>query len=426
MTIDTSNWIRTDALYQLPTSQLQAFVDNGVNSYTLVESSSGSLSGTTTTGTDAEGRDYTQTKTTWFTGNMPFSGSAHLDTSLFSNSAYTGGNRVVRPCQHVTWTAAGGQHIHCHYDIRELDLFTRLFHDGSPGEVTTLRFRLACWYSSVSTNYSFPNFNDASVEMDIWLINKANPAQWFYIPNFPISTTGAPSTIVFASGSPANTTTGNVLYRGSIGTSQRRGYSLFHVPSHTQISNESGVHESAWAGLSSIPITSNGLPLVQRWILGYRLHSPTTPYVVAHNVSRQTNPANVTSQAGSYGSSEDHDVMGNAVAGGISTGSLTAESPPMGMDTSISGNAVAGGVATGSLAIPNVSPRELAGNAVAGGVASGSLAQSYSGIQFGGNASFIGLTAGTLAWGLTGDEDSQTDDEEDSAFIPVLTQGTGY
>ena len=294
-TIDTSGWIHHDNLRSLDTSALNTFATNNINNYTLIESeprtfvSSRYVGLGNSNGTLQVGGDYRIDELTYRydCAQIPFLRSTvptFGETDLFSYNTLSHG-RGVRPYQGMTWTGPQGQHIHCMPTIDSIQVKERTvsrfsevqsrFIHGNP--IFAFRF----FYSSLTNNYAFPNFNAAAPEFDIWVFEANNVENRYNILDWPITTTGAGSNIVFSTTAPS----GSVMRRSGIGTGEMEVHGVNHIPSSSQIEGN--------------PSLTSG-----RLIIAVRLHSQTAPYV-RDNVPRITNPAQILLQQGPYGSGEN-------------------------------------------------------------------------------------------------------------------------
>ena len=295
-TIDTSGWLLHDNLRQLPGNELATFANNNINNYTLVESeprtfvSSRYVGLGNSDGTLRTGGDYRIDELTYRydCAQIPFLRSlvpTFGETSLFTYETLSHG-RGVRPYQGLTWTGPQGQHIHMTPTIDSIQVKERTvsrfsevqsrFIHGNP--IFTFRF----YYSSLTENYAFPNFNDAAPEFDIWVFESNNVENRWNIQDWPITTTGAGATIVFSTTAPS----GSVMRRNSIGTGNMEVHGVNHIPSSSQIEGN--------------PSLTSG-----KLIIAVRMHSQTAPYVRVPNVPRITNPDMILLQQGPYGSGEN-------------------------------------------------------------------------------------------------------------------------
>ena len=303
--IDTSNWIHNDNLSSISNSALDTFANNQIHSYTLLESSPGAY---TTQGVAENhfGLRYDLAQVPSLRSNVPTFGQ----TSFVTRTSLAHG-KSVRPYQHLTWTASTGQHIHCipTLDNIQIELGQQLtgenrwfVGDGARPPIVKLNFWF--WYGSVTNNYAFPNFNAASPEFDIWIFNQANRNDYIKILNFPVSTTGAGSNIVFSTTAPS----GNMLRRETYGVLEQQVHSITHIPSASQYEVVGDVNNVF--GFRNI--VDGHQNLINKYVVAVRMHSQTAPYVRSHNVSRQTNPVNILSQAGVYAAPEDHTHTGDS------------------------------------------------------------------------------------------------------------------
>ena len=212
--IDTTNWITNDNLRSMSNEGLTAFVNNISNAYTLLESEFRTFATF-----DNDDNGYRWQEYRWDIHQVPFLVSnvpTFEEGSLVTYGTLSHG-KSVRPYQHLTWTASGGQHMHM---IPVIDSVTARYRKPlghqyltNPQTFNTMRFAFRFYYGSVSTNYSFPNFNDAAPEFDIWMWQASDDSKWCKIENWPITTTGAGSNIVLSTTAPG----GNFMRRGTYG-----------------------------------------------------------------------------------------------------------------------------------------------------------------------------------------------------------------
>ena len=296
-TIDTSGWIINDNLQSMSNQALNAFVANTPNAYSLFETEFRAFAGSGTTGrqTYVDARwDFHQVP--FLRGTVPTFG----ETSFVTYTSLSHG-KSVRPMQHLTWTGPQGQHMHMVPVIDSVQgrwqgLSSNVGTSDDNRTLRSLRFNMRFYYGSLSTNYSFPNFNDAAPEFDIWLFNAANNQQYLKVLNFPISTTGAGSAIVLSTTAPS----GNFMRRDNYGVVDVEVHGTAHIPSSSQMEAVGGF------GRWHFSTGFDGLP--QKLIVAVRMHSQTAPYVRYPNVPRITNPEMILSQAGIYAPAEDHVV----------------------------------------------------------------------------------------------------------------------
>ena len=266
-TIQTENWLDNDHLHGEHTGELQNYVTNVLDAWTLTNTLSRNAQGS---GSDTHGYY-------GWRGGIPISNGSGWFGVAEGHS--------VRPPQHITWTANSGQHVHLAPVVRGV----RLYHDSealTPSPTGVVGLEMYHWASSISPNFAFPNFNDASYEVDVYIYPKNDDGRFCRITNFPINTTGFGSTIVF------NTTggTNSQLRRGSIGTGYTWDIGITHNASPSQVS---------FVGWSLGQMFNYSGELV----IAYRIHSAVTPYVISNNVPFNQNLLN----AGIYGVSEPND-----------------------------------------------------------------------------------------------------------------------
>ena len=313
-TIDTSGWIIHDNLNNLETSALNTFAANNSNNYTLIETENNTFAGSGSwtaggaTGNNNSGqwREYR-----WDCAQIPFIRNlvpTDGQQSLFSYDTLSHG-KGARPYQHLTWTHSSGAHIHMtpvidSVTLRYLNNPSRWGNDYQPrlsadnsefqeNPASTLKILWRFFYSSLTNNLAFPNFNDASPEFDIHIFRADDVTKRLSITDWPISTTGAGSNIVFSTTAPS----GSVMRRTGVGTGEMQAHSIFHIPSNTQLTNS----QSEWNGLWGNP----DLLRPDKLILAIRLHSQTAPYVRVPNVPRIVNLDQILLQQGPYGSGEN-------------------------------------------------------------------------------------------------------------------------
>lgn len=290
--IDTSSWPLNDNLGNFNNASLQAYTNNLQQGYTLIESETNTFAGTSGSG----GFNPFYNEYRWDTAIVPGVGGNIPTPGLFNRNTLAHG-KSVRPPQNLSWEASGGQHIHM---SPEIDSVTVGYNNNSQiannYQPSWIRFNLRHWYGSLTQNFSFPNFNDAQYEIDIHIWQSADDTSRISILNWPIATTGAPSTIVFGALSKAR----NFLRRGSFGVTEFIGYSINHVPSSSQIT---GNLVDVFGTLGGGQIQP-GAPQPGKIVIGYRIHSQAAPFTRV-NVPRITNPDMILAQTGIYSTGED-------------------------------------------------------------------------------------------------------------------------
>ena len=205
-TIDTSNWVFHDNLDDLTNAALTTYATNNTNFYTLLETENATFAGETQEGEQGTGNFNRYRRYRWDMAQVPFLRSnipTHGESDFVTYNGYSHG-KSVRPYQGLQWTGPAGQHIHMMPTIDNISLeWTRRASDseyilGGTGRRMNIQFGMQFWYSSLTNNYAFPNFNDAAPEFDIYIWNADNLDNWIRVENYPITTTGAPATIVLA------------------------------------------------------------------------------------------------------------------------------------------------------------------------------------------------------------------------------------
>ena len=290
--IDTSGWVLHDNLRELTTSALNTFATNNPNFYTLLETEESVYS---TLGGEHRRADVAQCP--FLIPNVPTFG----ETSPVTYHSLSHG-KSVRPYQTMQWTGPQGQHIHCMPTIDSIKFYQNV---NAP-----IGFNMRFYYSSLTNNYAFPNFNDASIEMDVILWWGLAEGHGIRILNWPISTTGAGSNVVFSTTAPS----GSVLRRSGVGTGEMEVHGVEHIASNSQIETFGDINTNfvdSGGFLYNFAADAN-------WYMAVRFHSPTAPFQLDYNVSRVTNLDSILSQVGPYGGAETHEESpsGNLRLGG--------------------------------------------------------------------------------------------------------------
>ena len=317
--IDTTNWVFHDNLRELNNADLNTFATNNTNFYCLFETEGGALDGLQVDDI-GYGRRYDFAQVPFLISNVPTQGESfqHSYTSISHGKG-------VRPYQTMRWTNPQGQHVHCMPTVDSLAMYSL-----SENLYLNLRF----YYSSLTSNYAFPNFNDASPELDIWIFDKDDPANYMKIIDFPVSTTGAGSNIVFSTTAPS----GSVLRRSGVGTGEMEVHGIQHVVSESQMQFFGDWADPVGDTGYITPIAPGGPSgnAGQRVIVAVRWHSQVAPFSFDYNVSRQTNPTTILAQQGPYSGPQSHQVSDIAFVGDdgtlVATGTheavtQTSESP---------------------------------------------------------------------------------------------------
>ena len=241
--IDTSTWLTNSDIHQNTTSALNTYVNNGINQYTLVESSSRYTSG----------------------GNRERSCGIKVINSPNTSSGF---GKSVRPPQRMTRALTGGGHVHFIPNLENIRLYGAV-QEGSSGipsptgviglGIETLRL------SSVDDTTNFPNGNDAEMEIDVWIYDPEDDTKFAYLLNYPISNTG-----LGTNWDPF--TAQSVLWRGALGVSKFDRTFLYH-------NTQSGAwHFENWSLNEMWHDTSS-------WVINYRIHDVVSPYTITNNVS---------------------------------------------------------------------------------------------------------------------------------------------
>lgn len=307
--LDTTNWLLNDNLLGLSNSALRAYTNNLINGYTLVETENRTF--VTTSGSG-------QNRTAEYRYDcaiVPALTSLVQLPSRFTRSTVAHG-KSVRPPQHLSWSGPQGQHIHMSPCIDSVAVVYRSYNgDGSNNSwrynALNFKFNIRHWYGSLTRDYAFPNFNDAGYEMDIIIWRADNNLLHTSILNWPITTTGAPATVVLG----LNTQTGPFARRESFGNLTTKAYSVNHIPTHdNNFVNVVGSLQGRDGRYA------DGIP-PQKLIIGYRIHSQSAPFT-RYNVPRVSNPNNIINQGGIYSAGEELEVSPTdslRIAGGPTT-----------------------------------------------------------------------------------------------------------
>lgn len=330
--VDTSSWIINDNLRTLPTNALQTFVNNTTNAYTLVETENDTFVNQETYSLDGGTYHGAVREYRWDCAQIPFLRNPVPSQSgaLFAYSTLAHG-KSVRPYQTMRWTASGGQHINC---TPALDSLSLIYVDeyqsgdyalhtttsGGTRRTSTLKLNMSFFYTSITQNFSFPNFNDAQVGLDFVIFRQDNPSMNTELRDFTMATTGHASNVVFGQGSVS----GSVIRRGVIGTGEMRVSGIVHIPALSEFdstNNLRGVFGN-WQG-------NNQGTRPEKLIIASRINSITVPYVVDYSVPRITNTPHILNQVGAYGSGEEHSqaVTGTLRVSGAPVVSHSAPTP---------------------------------------------------------------------------------------------------
>ena len=248
--IDTSMWLSNATIHSNTTSALNTYVNNGLNQYTLNE----------TTARVNVGNHRERTCGIKVI-NSP-------NTSLATGKS-------VRPPQRFTRGLTGGGHIHFIPNVETIRLYGAI-QEGSSGIPTptgvigigieTLRL------SSVNDTTGFPNGNDAELEIDVIIHDKEDTTKYAFLLDYPISNTGLGTNWDAFSAQ-------SVLWRGALGVSRFDRTYLFH---NTQ---SNAWHFINWSLNEMWHDTSS-------WIVSYRIHSAVAPYSITNSVSNTANQLN--------------------------------------------------------------------------------------------------------------------------------------
>ena len=242
--IDTTTWVDNDNIHSNTTSALNAYVNNGVTEYTLVETTIRQFS----------------------SGSR----SRSCGIPVVNNNLHTtgGAGKSVRPPQRFTIPITGGGHAHFIPNLYRVNLYGAVQEGGSgiptPTGVIGLSIE-TLRLSSVASTTSFPTGNDAEMEIDIWIFDKEDPTKFAFLTNYPINTTGLGGN--WNPNSPAS-----VLWRGALGVSAFDRAAVTH-------NTQSGAWEfSNWSLQEMWNDTG-------RWIVNYRIHDVVSPYYITNEVS---------------------------------------------------------------------------------------------------------------------------------------------
>ena len=257
--IDTSMWLSNATIHSNTTSELNAYVNNGLSQYTLNE----------TTSRQTEGNNRRR---------------ACGIKVINHNNTQGGAGKSVRPPQRMTIPITGGGHAHFIPNVTELRLYGAV-QEGSSGiasptgvigiGIETLRL------SSVAPENSFPTGNDAEMEIDIVIYDQEDSTKYAFLTDYAISTTGLGA-------SWATSNTGSVLWRGALGVSSFDRSFIYH---NTQ---SNAWHFVNWSLNEMWHDTS-------KWVIAYRIHSVVSPYFITNSVSTSANSLNAGIYAGVSG-----------------------------------------------------------------------------------------------------------------------------
>ena len=314
--IDTTNWVHHDNVRGLGIEALGQFYNNTPSAYTLVESepSSSFVSQTDNGLSPGHGGRIVYRTQRWDYSYVPFLRSlvpTSGQTFLFSYETLSHG-KGVRPWQNLSWSGPNGQHIHMFPVVDSLQLtFAQPATQSNPTaseSATNFHLNMRFYYTSLTTNYAFPNFNDAEPMLDIAFYHKDDDSKWIAITDFPIATTGAGSNIVFSTTAPS----GSVLYREAVGTGNMATHGVAHIPDNNRItwSSNYSTKSSAIDDIFDSPkhFTGSTSGFWARAVpMTFRVHSQVAPFTRNPNVPRIPNPTQRI-QEGLYGSPDDHDV----------------------------------------------------------------------------------------------------------------------
>ena len=266
-TINTTNWLRNNELFSQNNADLTSFATNITNGWTLARSAS-----------PIESPNFK-----YFRTGMPIA-------NISSWHLY-GNGESVRPPQHITWTGVQGQHIHMTPVINGI----RVYRDES-GESPTgvLGINMTHWAQSTTSNYAFPNFNDAEYELDLYIYFPSNDANYIRILNYPINTLGFGSTIVLSG------ITYNVLRRNGIGNGRIQQQQITHNVAQNLQSYQGGTSEGNPFNVNTLYEHNSDI------VIAYRIHSAATPYQISHNVP--FNQELVNSGIYTYNEPEAHSI----------------------------------------------------------------------------------------------------------------------
>lgn len=305
--IDTTNWVYNRTLDDINTTALQAYAGNVNNAYTLVESSSEEFVSNDFDSSNQGSGNFNP----HYANRYRFDWKPLLRTptetssgALFSYDSSSKG-KSVRPPQHLTWESAGGHHIHMIPVIRQLNV--RYVKSPLQNSLWWAEPQLVMdfYYASTTTEFAFPNFNDAGFEIDCSIFRADDDTKWIEIENFPIGTTGAPSTVVINTSDPQD----NVLRRDTFGVARIKGYGTTHIPGSNEISGSNsdfhGERRDVFGGGFNVAFPANR---PNKLVIAYRIHSQAAPYTRI-NVPRISNPINQLNP-GIYHNNPSFDIEG--------------------------------------------------------------------------------------------------------------------
>lgn len=243
--IDTSTWLSNDHFWSDEYDQLfPTYSNNGTGDWTLSESRLRNSQGAGTS-----------TYHGWRAG---------IPVGRLNDWFQYAEGFSVRPPQHITWQGPQNQHIHLNPVIRGLRVYTTTS-GGNRVPTGVVGLEMNHYAMSSTTNYAFPNFNSAQYEIDLYAYNSNDTDKYIRITNFPITTTGYGSTIVFS-------TSDNLvswIFRGGTGT--------------TRVKRATVTHNTNWELVGwDVNEVAN---YTGRLIFAYRIHSAVTPYTISNNVT---------------------------------------------------------------------------------------------------------------------------------------------
>ena len=362
--IDTTNWVHHDNLRGLNNADLNTFATNNTNFYCLFESEPASLTSFSDGGDTVYGRRFDFAQVPFLISNVPTQGESFQHS--YSSISHGKG---VRPYQTMRWTNPQGQHVHCMPTVDSVQ---------ADYQNANLKLHIRFYYSSLTSNYAFPNFNDASPELDIWLFDKDDPANYIRLVDFPISTTGAGSNIVFSTTAPS----GSVLRRSGVGTGEMEVHGLTHIAPwqslqyHGDFEWDQNTSQGEYQPLYAFGQHSNTGS--RRLVVAVRWHSQVAPFSFDYNVSRQTNPTTILSQVGPYGGPQSHQVSDIAFVGDdgvlVATGTHEAVTQTSESPVFAGAGSLGGIIRKSDVAVDSVIPHFIGSAGVFTGIISGTKA----------------------------------------------------
>lgn len=281
--INTSNWVVNDDLDTMTTTDVQSWAQNIPTAYTLNSNEGSAGNFTSSFGYNA-----------WNFGIPPFAGTAvSTQSGTATSDEAIGIGRSVRPPQRFLWLnpaesgAVVGQHMNYYPVIRGVRIYTNSFGvpTGVIGVLVTT-FAVSAW-----SNFAFPNFNDASPELDLLVYFQNDTDQYLEIRNFPVNTFGFGNTIVIPQGD-----SNRVIYYRTTLDNQGTGVARvrFADSVHNVSSSQYSIHgDVSTIGAFQSEIVNNA---GNNLIIAYRWHSQVAPFTNQAPVARVQEILNVGSQ----------------------------------------------------------------------------------------------------------------------------------